>query len=121
MNDSKPNILFLCTGNACRSQMAEGFARHFHSDKLSAFSAGVEPHGKNPLAMQVMAEAGVPESTMLAIMGHMSRKMLERYSHIRMQAKRDAVESMSLRHAPQAIEGDIPTKNPTLSDTIVLQ
>ncbi|MBK5293991.1 MAG: tyrosine-type recombinase/integrase [Acidobacteriia bacterium] len=43
-----------------------------------------------------MAEAGVPESTMLAIMGHMSRAMLERYSHIRMKAKREAVESLSL-------------------------
>jgi len=43
-----------------------------------------------------MAEAGVPESTMLAIMGHMSRAMLERYSHIRMAAKRDAVKSLEL-------------------------
>jgi intergrase/recombinase len=43
-----------------------------------------------------MAEAGVPESTMLAIMGHMSRAMLERYSHIRMAAKREAVKSLSL-------------------------
>ena len=46
-----------------------------------------------------MAEAGTPESTMLAIMGHMSRKMLERYSHIRMAAKRTAVESLT---APKA-------------------
>ncbi len=43
-----------------------------------------------------MAEAGVPESTMLAIMGHMSRAMLERYSHIRMVAKREAVKSLQL-------------------------
>jgi hypothetical protein len=43
-----------------------------------------------------MAEAGVPESTMLALAGHMSRATLERYSHIRMAAKRDAVESLSL-------------------------
>jgi hypothetical protein len=43
-----------------------------------------------------MAEAGVPESTMLALMGHMSRAMLERYSHIRMAAKREAVKSLEL-------------------------
>jgi hypothetical protein len=43
-----------------------------------------------------MAEAGVPESTMLALMGHMSRAMLERYSHIRMKAKREAVKSLEL-------------------------
>jgi len=42
-----------------------------------------------------MAEAGVAESSMLAIMGHMSRAMLERYSHIRMQAKRDAVQALN--------------------------
>ncbi|MBL8220612.1 MAG: hypothetical protein JNL62_15365 [Bryobacterales bacterium] len=46
-----------------------------------------------------MAEAGVPESTMLAILGHMSRAMLERYSHIRMKAKREAVESMGFSRA----------------------
>jgi hypothetical protein len=44
-----------------------------------------------------LAEAGVPESTMLALMGHMSRAMLERYSHIRMAAKRDAVAAITLR------------------------
>ena len=46
-----------------------------------------------------MAEAGVPESTMLALMGHMSRAMLERYSHIRMRAKREAVKSLELPKA----------------------
>ena len=44
-----------------------------------------------------MAEAGIPESTMLALMGHMSRAMMERYSHIRMAAKREAVEALSIR------------------------
>ena len=44
-----------------------------------------------------MAEAGIPDSTMLSLMGHMSRAMLERYSHIRMAAKREAVESLSMR------------------------
>lgn len=59
-NQTKLNVLFLCTGNACRSQMAEGFAKHFLSDVINAYSAGVEPHGMNLSAMHVMTEAGVP-------------------------------------------------------------
>ena len=55
----KLKILFLCTGNSCRSQMAEGFARHFRGDAIDAYSAGTDPHGMNPLAIRVMAEAGV--------------------------------------------------------------
>ena len=55
----KKNILFLCTGNSCRSQMAEGFTRALRSDVLAAYSAGVEKHGVNPRAVAVMAEAGV--------------------------------------------------------------
>lgn len=60
-------ILFLCTGNSCRSQMAEGWARHLKSDTLEVASAGVETHGLNPLAVKVMAEAGVD------ISGHHSK------------------------------------------------
>lgn len=56
---TKKNVLFLCTGNSCRSQMAEGWARHFHGDRIEAHSAGIEAHGMNPNAMQVMQEAGV--------------------------------------------------------------
>lgn len=52
-------ILFLCTGNSCRSQMAEGWARHLKGDVFEAYSAGVETHGLNPHAVRVMAEAGV--------------------------------------------------------------
>ncbi|GMU20041.1 MAG: ArsC family transcriptional regulator [Phycisphaerae bacterium] len=52
-------VLFLCTGNSCRSQMAEGWARHLKGDLIEAYSAGVDPQGMNPLAVQVMAEAGV--------------------------------------------------------------
>ncbi len=52
-------VMFLCTGNSCRSQMAEGWARHLKSDVLEPFSAGIEKHGMNPHAIQVMAEAGV--------------------------------------------------------------
>ncbi|MFO7496348.1 MAG: arsenate reductase ArsC [Desulfobacterales bacterium] len=52
-------ILFLCTGNSCRSQMAEGWARHLKAREIEAYSAGIEKHGLNPLAVRVMAEAGV--------------------------------------------------------------
>ena len=52
-------ILFLCTGNSCRSQMAEGWARHLKGDVIEPYSAGIETHGLNPLAVKVMAEAGV--------------------------------------------------------------
>ncbi len=61
-----------------------------------------------------MAEAGVPESTMLAIMGHMSRAMLERYSHIRMAAKREAVEALRLESNSDFVE-PVPTKVPTIA------
>ena len=62
MPDSSTNklqILFLCTGNSCRSQMAEGWTRALKGDRIEAFSAGIEAHGLNPKAVQVMAEAGV--------------------------------------------------------------
>ncbi len=61
MNESseKLRILFLCTGNSCRSQMAEGWARALKSEELEAYSAGIEKHGLNPHAVQVMAEAGI--------------------------------------------------------------
>lgn len=53
------NILFLCTGNSCRSQMAEGWARHLAGDRFAVQSAGIEAHGKNPRAIEVMAEVGI--------------------------------------------------------------
>lgn len=52
-------VLFLCTGNSCRSQMAEGFARSLKSDFFESYSAGVEKHGMNPHAVAVMAEEGI--------------------------------------------------------------
>ena len=55
----KLKILFLCTGNSCRSQMAEGWARALKGDAIEACSAGIETHGLNPNAVRVMAEAGV--------------------------------------------------------------
>lgn len=54
-----PRVLFLCTGNSCRSQMAEGWARHLLADRIEAYSAGIEAHGLNPNAVRVMREAGV--------------------------------------------------------------
>ena len=52
-------VLFLCTGNSCRSQMAEGWARRLKGDQLEAHSAGIAPHGLDPRAVRIMAEAGV--------------------------------------------------------------
>ncbi len=63
----KPKVLFLCTGNSCRSQMAEGWAHHLKGDRIEAYSAGIETHGLNPSAVKVMAEAGVD------ISGHRSK------------------------------------------------
>jgi arsenate reductase (thioredoxin) len=68
MNE-KLKILFLCTGNSCRSQMAEGWTRHLKSDLIEACSAGIETHGLNPHAVRVMAEAGVD------ISGHKSENV----------------------------------------------
>lgn len=55
----KVKILFLCTGNSCRSQMAEGWAKALKEELIEAYSAGIEIHGLNPDAVRVMAEAGV--------------------------------------------------------------
>jgi arsenate reductase len=55
----KTTILFLCTGNSCRSQMAEGWARHLRADVIAPYSAGIEKHGLNAYAVRVMAEAGI--------------------------------------------------------------
>jgi arsenate reductase (thioredoxin) len=55
----RPIIYFLCTGNSCRSQMAEGWARHFGGNKIEVHSAGVEVHGLNPRAVSVMKENGI--------------------------------------------------------------
>ena len=67
----KTKILFLCTGNSCRSQMAEGWARALKGDVLEPYSAGIEKHGLNPHAVAVMREAGVD------ISGHRSKTVEE--------------------------------------------
>jgi len=56
---SKANILFLCTGNSCRSQMAEGYLRRFYHDRFESFSAGIAPKTLDPRAILVMAEDGI--------------------------------------------------------------
>jgi arsenate reductase len=67
----KLKVLFLCTGNSCRSQMAEGWARKVRPDVIDAYSAGVEPHGMYARAVKVMSEAGVD------ISGHHSKHVNE--------------------------------------------
>ena len=57
------NILFLCTGNSCRSQMAEGWARELGGNRVVVQSAGIEAHGKNPRAIAAMREAGIDISS----------------------------------------------------------
>ncbi|HVW98138.1 MAG TPA: arsenate reductase ArsC [Mucilaginibacter sp.] len=65
------NILVLCTGNSCRSQIAEGYLRYFAGNKAAIYSAGIETHGVNPRAIQVMAEDGID------ISGHTSNHVDE--------------------------------------------
>src|SRR3546814_17167135 len=64
-------ILVLCTGNSCRSQIAEGYLRHFAGDAAEVYSAGIETHGVNPRAIQTMKEDG------LDISGHTSNHVDE--------------------------------------------
>jgi len=59
MLSSNPKVLFLCTGNSARSQMAEGYLRHVAGDRFEALSAGIEPKGMNPLAVEAMNEIGI--------------------------------------------------------------
>jgi len=58
-SNDKKKILFLCTGNACRSQIAEGWAEHLKSDTIEAFSAGINPIGVSSRAIKTMAEVGI--------------------------------------------------------------
>jgi arsenate reductase (thioredoxin) len=67
----KIKVLFLCTGNSCRSQMAEGWARRLRGGVIEPWSAGIETHGLNPRAVKVMAEAGID------ISGHRSKNLDE--------------------------------------------
>lgn len=64
-------ILVLCTGNSCRSQIAEGYLKHFAKDKAEIYSAGIETHGVNPKAIAIMKEDGID------ISGHTSNHVSE--------------------------------------------
>jgi arsenate reductase (thioredoxin) len=69
------NILVLCTGNSCRSQIAHGYLKHFAKDKLSVYSAGIETHGVNPKAIETMEADGIDIS-------HHTSNNLKEYLHI---------------------------------------
>ncbi len=77
MPETKPRlkILFLCTGNSCRSQMAEGWTRFLKGDRIDSYSAGIETHGLNFDAVRVMTEAGIDISS------HKSKR-LDSLSHV---------------------------------------
>jgi len=75
MGKKKKKILVLCTGNSCRSQIAEAYLRHFSDGKAEVYSAGVETHGVNPKAIATMQEDGID------ISNHTSNNMDE-YRHI---------------------------------------
>jgi arsenate reductase len=60
-NKNKIKVLFLCIGNSCRSQIAEGWAKHLKGNVIDAYSAGIHPIGVSSRAIKVMAEAGVAD------------------------------------------------------------
>ena len=71
----KMKVLVLCTGNSCRSQIAEGYLRHFAKGKAEIYSAGIETHGVNPRAIEVMKEDGIDIS-------HHTSNNIEEYRNI---------------------------------------
>ena len=71
----KPNILVLCTGNSCRSQIAEGYLKFFANQQAQIYSAGVETHGVNPKAIAIMLEDGIDIS-------HHTSNHIDEYTHI---------------------------------------
>jgi arsenate reductase (thioredoxin) len=72
----KPRVLFLCTGNSARSQMAEAFLRKHAGDRFEVHSAGLEPKGIHPLTVQVMEEVGIP------LDGHRSKSLQEYFMKV---------------------------------------
>ncbi len=76
----KVRVLFLCTGNSCRSQMAEGWARALKGDLIEPYSAGIETHGLNPTAVRVMKEAGVDISSQTS--KHVNRLLGLRFDYV---------------------------------------
>ena len=81
MNKHKPlGILVLCTGNSCRSQIAEGFFRHYGEPGVEVFSAGLEPKGVNPRAVQVMREVGIDISAHSS--DHLSKYLGQKFDYV---------------------------------------
>ena len=76
----KKRILVLCVGNSCRSQIAEGYLRYFAQDKAEIFSAGVETHGVNPKAIQVMKEDGIDISSQTS--NHVDEYQNEKFHYV---------------------------------------
>lgn len=110
---SPPTLLFLCTGNSCRSQMAEGWVRQLRSDVLDACSAGVAPKGLDPRAVAVMAEAGVD------ISGHRSRSLDEVLAEVAERGGRiDWVLTVcdSARESCPVFPGDVRTIHRSFDD-----
>lgn len=70
---TKPLVYFLCTGNSCRSQMADAWLKHLGGERYEVLSAGLEAHGLNPRAVQVMQESGIDMTS------HTSDVMIRRY------------------------------------------
>lgn len=77
---SKKRVLFLCTGNSCRSQMADGIINHDFAEQIEAFSAGTEPHGLNPKAVAVMAEIGIDIATNSS--DHLSQYESQKFDYV---------------------------------------
>ncbi|SFE83780.1 arsenate reductase (thioredoxin) [Alteribacillus iranensis] len=77
---SKPVIYFLCTGNSCRSQMAEGFGRKYLGDKYEVYSAGIEAHGLNPRAVKAMKEKDIDISNQESSM--IDTEILNKAEHV---------------------------------------
>jgi arsenate reductase len=76
----KKRVLFLCTGNSCRSQMADGLINHDFAGRIEAFSAGTEPHGLSSKAVQVMAEVGIDISKNSS--DHISRYEGQKFDYV---------------------------------------
>lgn len=76
----KIRILVLCTGNSCRSQMAEGFFRHYGGDQVKVYSAGLEPKGVNPRAIEVMREIGIDISGHTS--DHLSKYLQQPFDYV---------------------------------------
>ena len=90
----KIKVLFLCTGNSCRSQMAEGWARALVGDLIEPYSAGIEKHGLNPHAVAVMQEIGIEISAQQS-------KTLEELAEIELRSR--ARRLRSLHHQPRLV------------------